>query len=35
VWDSNPLAVPTAAIKDMKCDMTLFHGRLVHERHKD
>jgi predicted amidohydrolase YtcJ len=35
VWDRDLLAVPTAAIKDMKCEMTLFHGRLVYERGKD
>lgn len=32
VWDRNPYAVPSDAIKEMKCDMTLFRGRVVYER---
>jgi hypothetical protein len=32
VWDRDPYKVPTAAIKDMKADMTLFRGQLVFER---
>ena len=32
VWDRDPYQVPTAAIKDMKADMTLFRGKLVFER---
>lgn len=32
VWDRNPYAVPTAAVKDMKADMTLFRGKVVYER---
>ncbi len=32
VWDRDPYAVPTAAIKDMACDMTLFGGRVVFDR---
>ena len=32
VWDRDPYQVPTAAIKDMKADMTLFRGRVVFER---
>ena len=32
VWDRNPLTVPTAAIKDMAADMTLFRGKVVYER---
>lgn len=34
VWDRNPLTVPTAAIKDMAADMTLFRGKVVYERGK-
>jgi predicted amidohydrolase YtcJ len=34
VWDRDPLTVPTAAIKDMTCDMTLFGGKVVFERGK-
>jgi len=26
-------AVPASAVKDMKCEMTLFHGRVVYELH--
>lgn len=32
IWDRDPYAVPTAAVKDMKADMTLFRGRVVFER---
>jgi predicted amidohydrolase YtcJ len=32
VWDRDPYAAPTAAIKDMKADMTLFRGQVVFER---
>ncbi len=32
VWDRDPYAVPTAAIKDMACDLTLFRGKVVYER---
>jgi hypothetical protein len=32
VWDRDPTKVPTAAIKDMKADLTLFQGRVVYER---
>lgn len=32
VWDRDPYAVPTAAIKDMACEMTLFQGKLVYTR---
>ena len=32
VWDRNPYAVPTAAIKDMRCMMTLFAGKVVYVR---
>jgi predicted amidohydrolase YtcJ len=30
VWDRDLYAVPTAAIKDMKCVMTLFEGQVVY-----
>lgn len=32
VWDRDPYSVPTAAIKDMKADITLFRGQVVFER---
>ncbi len=32
VWDRDPYAVPTAAIKDMKAEMTLFRGQVMFER---
>ncbi len=32
IWDRDPYAVPTAAIKDMACEMTFFRGKLVYER---
>jgi predicted amidohydrolase YtcJ len=32
VWDRDPYAAPTAALKDMVCDMTLFQGKVVYER---
>jgi len=32
VWDRDPHAVPTAAIKDMKAELTLFRGQIVFER---
>ena len=31
VWDRDPYAVPTSALKDMHCELTLFRGRLVYE----
>ena len=30
VWDRNPYQVPTAAIKDMRCELTLVRGRVVY-----
>jgi len=30
VWDRDPYAVPTAAIKDMQCELTLFRGKVVY-----
>lgn len=30
VWDRDPYTVPTAALKDMKAEMTLVKGKVVH-----
>ena len=30
VWDRDPYRAPTAAIKDLKCQMTLFQGKVVY-----
>jgi predicted amidohydrolase YtcJ len=30
VWDRDPYTVPTDALKDMKCELTLFRGALVY-----
>jgi predicted amidohydrolase YtcJ len=30
VWDRDPYRVPTADIKDLKCEMTLFQGKVVY-----
>jgi predicted amidohydrolase YtcJ len=30
VWDRDPIAVPTAAVKDMKCELTVFRGAVVY-----
>lgn len=32
VWDVNPYAAPTAALKDMRCEMTFYKGRQVFAR---
>lgn len=32
IWDRNPYAVPTADLKDMRCMMTLFGGKVVFVR---
>jgi predicted amidohydrolase YtcJ len=29
VWDRDLLSVETAALEDMKCEMTVFNGRVV------
>lgn len=34
IWDQDPLAIPTAALKDLHCEMTLFRGEIVY-RAKD
>jgi predicted amidohydrolase YtcJ len=30
VWDTDIYNAPTAALKDMKCSMTVFNGKIVH-----
>jgi predicted amidohydrolase YtcJ len=30
VWDQDLYTMPAAAIRDLKCELTLFHGRVVH-----
>ncbi len=30
VWDRDPYRVPTAALKDLQCELTLYRGRIVH-----
>lgn len=30
VWDRNPYSVPGEQLKDMKCELTLFHGQVVY-----
>lgn len=32
VWDRNPYSVPTAALKDLQCQLTIFNGRVVYRR---
>ena len=32
VWDRDPYSVPTAQLKDMICEMTLFAGKVVFDR---
>ena len=32
VWDVDPYAVPPARIKDMKCELTVWNGKVVYER---
>jgi predicted amidohydrolase YtcJ len=32
VWDRNPYSVPASDLKDMKCTMTLYKGKVVFER---
>jgi len=31
IWDRNPYQVPGEQLKDMKCEMTLFHGQVVYQ----
>ena len=30
VWDRNMYAIPTAELKDLRCEMTLVRGRVVY-----
>ena len=30
VWDRNMYEVPTDALKDLKCELTLFRGKVVY-----
>jgi predicted amidohydrolase YtcJ len=32
VWDRDPYSVPTDQLKDMRCDLTVFKGRVVYRR---
>lgn len=32
IWDRNPYEVTTDRLKDMVCDMTLLHGKVVYDR---
>ena len=34
VWDRNMLAVPTDALKDLRCELTLFRGQIVYRTAK-
>ena len=34
VWDRNPYTVPTDSLKDMRCLMTLYKGKIVFEHEK-
>jgi predicted amidohydrolase YtcJ len=34
VWDRDPLTVPADALKDLKCEMTLFRGNVVYQASK-
>ena len=32
IWDRDPLSVPTDALRDMTCEMTVFNGEVVFKR---
>ena len=32
VWDRDPYGIATDQMKDMRCDLTLFKGRVVYRR---
>jgi predicted amidohydrolase YtcJ len=32
IWEKNPYAVSTAELKDLRCDLTIFNGRVVYRR---
>ena len=31
MWDRDPYTVPTEALKDMNCELTLLRGKVVFE----
>lgn len=31
IWDRDPLTAPTPALKDLKCELTLFRGAIVYQ----
>ena len=31
VWDKDLYSIPTAELKDMKCTMTIFDGKVIHD----
>jgi len=33
VWDADMYSVPAEQLRDLKCTMTLFHGRVVFDSH--
>jgi len=35
VWDRNPYEIPTAALKDMRCELTLVRGKVVYRLSPD
>jgi predicted amidohydrolase YtcJ len=35
VWDQNPYSMETAALKDLRCEMTIFNGEVVFEAMPD
>jgi predicted amidohydrolase YtcJ len=32
IWDRDPYSIPTAQLKDMACEFTIFQGKVVYER---
>jgi len=32
VWDRDPYTIPTAELKDMQCQLTMFNGKVVYRR---
>ncbi|MGA7475084.1 MAG: amidohydrolase family protein, partial [Candidatus Sulfotelmatobacter sp.] len=32
VWDQNPYTMPSANLKDLKCEMTIVDGKVVYLR---
>jgi predicted amidohydrolase YtcJ len=32
IWDQNPYTMPSAQLKDLKCEMTIVDGKVVYER---